>query len=158
MKPQSMQDHVIRPTLMYLGNYSSAAAQLVLATMAQETHVLEGFGVQQEGGGPAMGASQIEPATEADVLNRISTGQRLLLKQLTLQETGELENLHGNLFYQAALTRLKYWLVPKALPDFGDIEGMWLYYKKYWNSMKGAATQNQFEANWAAYVRGVKFK
>lgn len=157
MRPQSLQDYIIKPTLMYLGNYSSAASQLILATAAQETHCLEGFGVQQDGG-PAMGLTQVEPATEQDVLNRISKGQRLLLEKLTLQETTEIENMHGNLYYQVALTRLKYWLVPAALPAFNDIEGMWLYYKKHWNSSMGAATHNMFVANWAAYVASVRFR
>jgi len=39
------------------------------------------------------------------------------------------------------------------LPDHNDLEGMWKFYKRFYNSYLGAAIKEQFYANYKKYVK-----
>lgn len=146
MNPQQLVRYVIRPALFVMGgDYASdAAVILLLATAAQETRCGE---YVHQVNGPALGIYQMEPATFTDTLTR-SAGR---------VPTGR--NLPGRLVYDlryaTEVARLKYWLDPEALPEAEDMDGMWRYYKRDWNSAAGAATEYQFRARWQHYVRPV---
>jgi hypothetical protein len=58
-----------------------------------------------------------------------------------------------NLKYATAMARIHYLRISEPLPQFNDIEGMWNYYKQYYNTPKGAATRDQFMGNYAKYVK-----
>lgn len=40
-----------------------------------------------------------------------------------------------------------YLLIPKPLPNKDDLDGLWEYYKKYYNTTKGKATKEEFMKN-----------
>lgn len=164
MNPQVLHDYIIFPVCAAMTNYgdfnynTSAARQLLLATFAQESHCGDYL---KQVKGPALGMPQMEPATIADLYTNFATGAKkeLLYKFLSLAEVQypNLIGMVGNLNYATALARMNYRRFPGALPLFGDKEGMWKYYKKYWNSVLGAATQEDFDTNWARYVKDVDF-
>lgn len=162
MRPQIMHDYIIYPTLAYMGaKYNTQAArQLLLATAAQESRVGEFF--KQIGAGPALGVFQMEPPTVDDLYKNFLKPQKL--EPLVLQfaspaavESPELISLLGETFYATALARMNYWRRKEAHPAYDDFAGMWAYYKKYWNSHLGAATEAEFKANWNKFVKGVDF-
>ena len=160
MNPQIFHDYIIFPTLQRMGaEYNSMAVrQLLLATAAQESHVGD-YLVQV--GGPALSPYQMEPATLKDLHENYLKPKGLLplVQQFTSPAAlaaPELFSTVGELFYATALARMNYRRKPGALPAFDDFKAMWAYYKKYWNSILGAATEAEFAANWKKYVAGVK--
>lgn len=164
MDSQVFHDYIMFPTLAAMSKYGNfnyntdAARQLMLATAAQESHV--GTYLKQVKG-PALGPYQMEPATILDLYKNFATGDRreLLHKFASVAELEEapLIAVIGNLHYATALARMNYRRFPTALPVFGDQDGMWKYYKKYWNSVAGAATEEDFDMNWKRFVKGVDF-
>ncbi len=58
------------------------------------------------------------------------------------------ENRHlelaGNLNYAVAMCRLRYWVVPKPLPDKDDLMGIAEYWKIYYNTVHGKGTVKKF--------------
>lgn len=164
MNPQVLHDYIIFPTLEAMKAYdgfdynTQSARQLLLATMGQESHCCDYI---KQVKGPALGPYQMEPATIADLYLNFATGAKkeLLYKFLSLAELQypNLIGTVGNLHYATALARMNYRRFPGALPAFGDRSAMWTYYKKFWNSVVGAATEEDFNVNWERYVKGVDF-
>lgn len=162
MRPQILHDYIIFPTLARMGEKynSQAARQLLLATSGQESRCGDYF--KQLGAGPALGIYQMEPPTVDDLYVNYLAPQKLepLVLQFASQagqESPELVSLLGETFYATALARMNYWRRKEAHPKFNDFNGMWAYYKKYWNSHLGAATEAEFKANWNKFVVGVDF-
>jgi len=122
---------------------------LLLATAAQESHL--GHYLHQEGGGPARGIYQIEPATYGWLLKEIRQRSAVLAHMVDeLRPSLVPTTLEGSLHYATAICRLRYWIVPEALPG-PTFEAIWRYYKKHWNSDLGAATRRQFLSNYRAF-------
>lgn len=157
MNPQILHDYIIFPTLQQLGGsyQSQAARQLILATSAQESRC--GDYLKQMGNGPALGLYQMEPATANDLIDGWlkPTKRWDTVKQFASQagmDQPYLISMVGELFYATAMARMKYFRASGPLPAYNDFEGMWAYYKKWWNSTLGAATKDQFKAAWDKYV------
>lgn len=162
MKPQTLHDYIIFPTLNFMGpTYNTPAIrQLLLATCAQESHCGQYL---KQIKGPALGLYQMEPATVKDLYTNFvaydKERQRVLEQFISpaAAVAPQLISLVGELFYATALARMNYRRVKEAVPAFNSFPAMWAYYKKYWNSTLGAATEREFQANWNAYVREVDF-
>jgi hypothetical protein len=132
--------YVIRPTLTEAGQLigkkcnSRAARQLLLVTACVESHC--GHYLRQIRG-PAVGIYQMEPAT---------------YRWLTSTQVGPhlppLARITSCLHCATLACRLRYWLVPHPLPAADDRDGLWHYYKKFWNSTAGATTKTQFGWAW----------
>lgn len=157
MHPHELLDHIIRPTLKQLDENtpehrnrfgSPAAQQLLLATAAQESRCGE---YVQQIKGPAVGIYQMEPDTIQDLYdNYLKHRINLLPAYYRFQISGLGVNfqLHSNMAFATALARLQYFRFPEPLPELNDRQGMWLYYKTWWNTAEGAATEAQFSDNW----------
>lgn len=106
--------------------------------------------------GPALGVYQIEPDTYDGVINYIQTRQALrqnILKACNFDVfPPPIQELITNLKYATIIARVHYSQFQEALPNANDMEGMWNYYKKYWNTSGGKATQNEFYANVKAFL------
>ena len=105
--------------------------------------------------GPALGPFQLEPATHEDIWANYlahNPGLSSLVTALSIPAAHvELENeLMGNLWYAAAMCRVFYRRVPEALPAAGDLAGQAAYYKLHYNTPAGAATTDEYIANWRA--------
>lgn len=157
--------YVVRPTLAALavaapGIDGPVAEALLLGTAAQES----GFRRLRQQGGPALGLWQMEPATEADL-------RRWLWHHPTLGAVDLIVTIEGladqrlcwDLRYACAMARLLYWRVPEPLPPPPVLSGiiapgmgmalaLWPYYKKWYNSENGAATEKEFISNYLALV------
>ena len=144
MDIRQFRDYIVVPALNHINLYSLKAEQIVMATAMAESNL---FFVQQVGRGPARSFFQMEPATHDDIWkNYLSRRPQLLndLKGLTMRDMDLHEQLHGNLFYGAAMCRIFYLRFKKPLPEENDWRGMAEYWKKYYNTHLGAGTVDGF--------------
>ena len=142
--PGQFLRHIIRPTLTSMGMHSEPAERLLLCTALVESNL---EWLRQHGGGPALGVYQIEPATARDVFYRY-LGPREALKAkiepfMTLQPVNE--QLVTNLAFATAMARVRYWMMPEALPGADDGEGLAAYWKRHYNTALGAGQPLKFE-------------
>ena len=151
MNAQQLLNHIIKPTLGYMGgNYDSKNAQmLLLATAAIESKC--GHYIKQVNG-PALGIWQMEPATHDDIILNCDA-----LKSSAYQD--RIDDLIVNLkngtdyelispAYACAMARLKYSMDSELLPKFNDREAIYKYYKRIYNTELGASTWLKFAAAW----------
>lgn len=169
MDAQQFYNFVLQPTLKQMGKqYATKSSQvLMLVTAQHESHC--GHYIQQVGGGPAVGPYQTEPDSIADLhANLLAFKDKLasLVARFRAQEVPEAEDVQTNLKYATAVARMMYYRHEEKLPKFDDFDGMWSYYKRYWNGGRlvdgklvggGKATRAQFLAAWNASVAKVEF-
>lgn len=167
MHPQHLHDHIIGPALDTMqSQFNTAAARMLLmATTAQESHC--GKYVRPTGDGPAYGIYQMKQIIHDRLWRNVletsthlkMTVQRVMIKGYPAypQHTFEMSQMCSNLAYQTVIARLQYFRFPEALPEFNDFEGMWQYYRKYWNPAFCMATRKEFARNWNIMVRVVDF-
>ncbi len=144
MNIKQFRDYIVAPALNHINLHSLAAEQLVMATAMAESNICF---VHQVGGGPARSFFQMEPVTHDDIWARyLSRKPHLLgdLKGLIMRDMDLHEQLHGNLFYGAAMCRIFYLRFRKPLPEVDDWYGMAEYWKKYYNTRLGAGTVEGF--------------
>lgn len=147
MRAQDLIEHVIRPTLEYMGMYSEAAENLLIGTAMQESRLKYLHQVS----GPAIGLWQMEPATHDDLYTNF-IDYKGALKALVRSLAGskyantkiDPDEMHGNLYYACAMARLQYYRQKEPLPYAEDIHALSRYYKKYYNTPLGKATLEQF--------------
>lgn len=146
MDPYQFREYIVVPACKGLGpKYASKAAiRLLMATAAQETHLAQY--VRQMNHGKGRGPFQMEPATLDDLYTNGLDGRVSLLPPKSAAR------LVYDLRYATKVARLQYYRFPEQLPLPGDVDGMFTYYKKHWNSKAGAATHNKFVTNWKKYV------
>lgn len=143
---------LIQSTLTPIGLYSRDAEELLMATAANESHLGE---YRRQIGGPAIGIFQEEPEDFRDLHeNFLAYREPLLHKIDGLSVTCTVEDLENNDRYAIAICRAHYLRAAFAIPDAGDLEAIWQYYRLHYNSLEGAATQENFMACYFRYVRG----
>lgn len=157
MDAQQLHDHIIKPTLEYMGgNYDSKNARmLLLATAAIESKC--GYYIKQVGG-IALGIWQMEPATHKDIYRECDA-----LKTVGIVETKTYDLLQSlkisaympgksamiaSPMYACAMARLKYSMDIEQLPDYDDINAIYRYYKRIYNTEAGASTMKKFVDAW----------
>lgn len=136
---------VVRPALQRLAMYTAAAEYLVLGTALKESDGLRAL--TQYGGGPGIGMFQMEPATYDSLWKHSIPGVKGLDAKLM-----QMASFHGydslppaaemayNLAYAAAMCRVRYYIVPTALPRENDPYAMAQYWKQHYNSALGKGT------------------
>jgi len=129
---------LIERTLKEFNLYSESATQLLLGTAAQESQfgtylrqITKHFNPDVH----AMGVFQIEKNTfnwlrETYIKKDIQNLSDFL-------KSKEHKELEYNLRLSIIIARLRYYIVPEALPNAEDIEGLANYWKKYYNTVKG---------------------
>lgn len=149
---QQLRDYVIIPACSEVdGLYSLSAEILLLATCAHESRM--GHFLAQSPVGPALGIFQMEPATWRDNWSWLK--RRLHLKEAAIRFGGAepcAEDMVYNLRFAAFMARIHYWRRPQSLPSPEDVDGMWLYYKRYYNTILGAAREEDFMAAFNRHV------
>lgn len=136
-----LNEVVVQPVLAAFGPlYStSAAAILMLGTAIHESE--DGEYLAQTGGGPALGAWQMEPFTHDDCWQNFLQYQPALaaaVRQFQVPNAGA-KQMAWNLGYACAMARVKYIRAQPPLPAADDFDGMAAYYKQNYNSELGAA-------------------
>lgn len=144
---------IIRPVLRDLGLGGVYAEALVLGTACQESHC--GLWLVQLGQGPARGIYQMEPRTHDDLWDRYLIDRPDLAKKVSRWRiqygngTGA-EELVGNLYYATAMCRIFYLRVAEPIPE--TLPGQARYYKTYYNTPAGAATEAQYIDAWRQFA------
>jgi hypothetical protein len=153
LKPDELRT-LIQDTLKPVQLYSPAAEELLLATAAQESHLGE---YRRQIGGPALGIFQMEPATFQDIwANYLKYKPALESDVCALASTQPPRPVEmvTNDGFAVLLARIHYLRAPEALPAAGNLCDLWTLYKLRWNTPLGAATKDQFFANYRKYVDG----
>ena len=153
---KQLRYEIIRPVLKHLDPeipYSMAAENLLMGTCAQESKM--GTFLVQLDGGPAMGIFQMEPATHHDIYaNYLYYHEGISDKIMDYNMMNGADNpklLINDLAYAAAMCRVHYYRVPKALPA-DNVEELANYYKLFYNTPEGKATVQQFIDNYHRFV------
>lgn len=140
-------------------SFSLEAVQLILGTIAQES----AFGKYREqlGGGPAKGIVQMEGATALDIFENYLNYRKDIKDAVLSLTTNDIvpsnkKSLERHLKYQdefaIAMCRIHYLRAPAKLPSYDDVEGFAEYWKKYYNTEKGAGTTEEFVKNYNRYI------
>lgn len=156
MNAEHLLKYAIRPALKILDAYnpkmnSKAAEELLLGTAIQESAL--SF-LRQHRDGPARGFWQIEPATADDIHNNFIDSRKSLrdiLDDVLADKPDPITQLQTNLIYSCIMARLKYWRVPAAMPNSGDLNGQAAYWKKYYNTAGGKGKEEEYIAAWKRY-------
>lgn len=138
---------MIKDTLFPLNLYSVDAEELLMATCAQES-LLGTY--RHQVNGPAIGIFQDEPGDFNDLWQNYLRGTALGDQVAALASTQPPRpiEMQNNDPFAIAICRVHYRRVPHPLPSATDLAGLWHYYKTYYNSVLGAATQEQFYRNY----------
>ena len=147
-----VRDKIIQPALVAINNYSLAAKQLVLAvgqgeSLYKNTRQIASYGPPIIYG-PARSYFQMEKATHDDLWKNYlgyPKRQTLLdgLRKIS-DHPGDVEELVNNQVYAAAMCRIFFLRVPAALPAANDWTGIAEYWKKFYNTIHGKGTVNEF--------------
>lgn len=137
---------VVIPALQLLAPagipYTKTAHDLLMGTAAQES--LMGLYLVQQSG-PGVGLWMATPSLVPVVLGQLNASQRAAIAKI-----GDATNagqLVTNLTLAAMVARAWYWVLPDALPA-DTVSGLWMYYKRFYNTLAGAATETQWNTNW----------
>ncbi len=122
---------------------SDAAINLLMGTVAQESKFGEYI---RQIRGPALGVFQMEPDTFDWLRDKYS------IKYPAVLQGRMVEELEWDLFLSILTARLRYRVVPEALPSSSNVLALALYWKQHYNTPIGAGTVEQFEKNYARYV------
>jgi hypothetical protein len=122
---------------------SDSAVNLLLGTAAQESAF--GTYLRQLGGGPALGAFQMEPRTFLWLKDKFENRYSVVNERLPSE-------LEWDLRLAIIMARLRYRVIPEPLPSPTDINGLARYYKSHYNSIHGRATVEAFVRNYHHYV------
>jgi hypothetical protein len=143
---------VIRPACEAIDLWSPAAEELLLGTACQESKC--GTFLKQLGSGPALGIFQMEPATYWDIWDNFIRHRQPLLDAMS-EKFGaacDPEDMIFNLRYAAAMARIHYYRVKDPLPAAGDLVAQAAYWKRFYNTPKGAGTEAEYIANYRRFA------
>lgn len=147
---RQFEKHILRPTLEELGMVSEDAVQLMIGTALQESQFEY---LVQLGPGPAVGFFQMEPATAEDIVYRYVQNKdhhfrdkvqaaSMLSAPWNFSPAALRLHLMTNLRLQVVLARLKYYMVPEAIPS--TLNGQAKYWKQYYNTPQGGGTSDEY--------------
>lgn len=151
LDPKQLRDLVVVPVIKQLDLPSDAptkgeaAVELLMGTAMQESKLQ----YIAQFAGPALGICQMEPATFDWLASWLNPRPELLAKVMaySIGSNPRATQLAGNLYLSFAMARIRYYVVPEALPAKGDAMAQARYYKQYYNTPAGAATVEQYLAN-----------
>ena len=147
MDAGELKRNVIVPTLKHLKMYSESAANLLVGTAAQESHLGRWF---KQVNGPALGIFQLEPDSINDVYKNYLFFRpllRLKIDSLKMPGMSREQNAVMNLAYATAIARLIYYRAPEALPAADGIANLAYYWKEYFNTHLGKGSMSEFMHN-----------
>ncbi len=137
---EQLRELIIKPALSKLNMYSDKAVELLIFTCAVESN---GGTYLKQLKGPALGIYQMEPTTYNDIWqnyirNRVDISLQLSNQFNAYRMQSETRMIY-DLYYATAMARIFYRRIQEDTPEKEDIDGIWAYYKKYWNTELGKA-------------------
>lgn len=150
-----LRDLVIIPALSDLQMYSDDARELLVFTCATES--LGGTFLKQKKG-PAVGIMQMEPNTYTDIWVNFLFKNPSMLSIMGLKfdcpRMPQPERMIYDLRFAVAMARIHYRRVKEQLPDHTDIDAIWEYYKKYYNTPLGKAKKDVSIKHYESFIKG----
>lgn len=150
MNVHQFKKEIVVKVLKYLNMHSDDAVRLLMGTYYQESSC--GEYIVQLGEGPAKGPFQVEPATALDNFEnflKYRPALKELVMDLYIEGMSFEDNLTGNLYFNTAMARIKYYRDSKPIPS--DLQGVAEYWKRVYNSENGAGTVEEFIENYHRY-------
>lgn len=146
---------IVKPVLKDLVLDSDSAEELLVFTCANES---KGGTYLHQVNGPALGIYQMEPETYNDIWkNFINKSPRLcmiLVSNFGCSYQAQPERMVWDLHFATVLARLHYARVSEPLPKANDLNSIWEYYKKYYNTPKGSAQKDSALENYHRFLSG----
>lgn len=150
---RQLKELVIEPALQDIGMLSDEATYLLLFTCAVESN---GGTYLKQIKGPALGIYQMEPATYNDIWhNYIVFKQQLSLMlghNFNAFRIPSEDRLIYDLRFASAMARIHYVRVKEALPGATNVEAIYDYYKKYYNTGLGKADKEKCLMAYKAFI------
>lgn len=147
---------IIKPAMVDLMMYSHDAEELLVFTCATES---DGGTFIHQINGPALGIYQMEPVTHNDIWhNYIKHNPKLMMLLSTNFNIADIpseERLVYDLRYATAMARIFYARIHETLPDKNNVMAIWAYYKKYYNTAKGAAKENEAYKKYGSFIQNM---
>ena len=144
MNVDQFRIYIVRDALKAAGWWSQAIENLIVATGIVESGLDK---LVQDGCAVAKGVFQIEGRTYTDVIDYIkrdSEKVKAILSACNMQELpDDAESVIWNLRYAVLITRMFYYRIPEILPKSDEFKELYNYYKRYYNSAAGAATEDR---------------
>ena len=135
--------NIVNTALTRIGYYTLDAEILILTTGLAESGLIHR---KQIGGGPALGLFQMEVATHNDIWENFLKYRIALIYKLEslLHRDDKIYELQYNDLYAAAMCRIHYLRVKDPIPSHDDKYALGEYWKKYYNTEKGAGSVEKF--------------
>lgn len=140
LNSNQFRELIIKPSLNDLRLWSESAEELLVFTCAVES---DGGTYLKQLNGPALGIYQMEPETYNDIwsnyIGKNSGLVMMLMHNFDVRNMPSEDRLVYDLKYATAMSRIFYKRIPQLLPSADDINGIWEYYKHYYNTPKGSS-------------------
>jgi len=144
LSTKQLHQYIVKPALeeINLGWYSKDAVMLLLFTAQVES----GLKYLHQVKGPALGLWQMEKATHDDLHNNfLTTGMKSEIKTYCNMDLDPVaDDMVNNLSYACLMARAHYRRFAEPLPSYKMPVKMFKYYKKYYNTQRGATTLKKF--------------
>ena len=151
---KQFRELIVQSSLNDLLMYSADAEELMVFTCAVESN---GGTYIHQVGGPALGIYQMEPVTHNDIWQNYimphGSLAMMMFHNFKISSMPSEEMLIYDLRYATAMTRIFYRRIAEALPSCDDVDGIWDYYKTYYNTEKGAATKDDSISRYRDFVQ-----
>ena len=151
---KQFRELIIKPSLNAIQAWSQDAEELLVFTCAVES--LGGTYIHQVNG-PALGIYQMEPDTHNDIWENYIKGNAPLLIMIstnlfnTMQR--DADRMIYDLQYATVMARIHYMRVKEKLPSSENVEDIWAYYKKYYNTEHGKSQENIAISKYHTFTR-----
>jgi len=146
--------HIIIPALSKLQMYSKDAEELLVFTCATESN---GGSLLVQVQGPALGIFQMEPVTYADIWNNYIFNRSSLLTLISINfAASNIPNatrMVYDLQFATVMARIHYRRFAAELPKSDDVDGIWDYYKKYFNTPLGKSEKDKSIADYKRFLK-----
>lgn len=142
MDVEAFRVDLVRPALKVAGLWSEAAENLLVGTALVESGLKH---VVQIKSGAALSFMQIEKPTYLDCIRYLKRPDKRNLKEAVLSACfidvfPSHDAIIWNLRLAILMARIKYWMIPKKLPEPDDSAELCNYYLDYYNTHFGKST------------------
>jgi hypothetical protein len=145
---------IIEPVLSKLKVYSKAAEEILVFTCAAES--LGGTFLTQIKG-PALGIFNMEPNNYTDIWINYIRGRNQLATLMALHfgcnRIPDIDRMIYDLHFATAMARIHYIRVKENIPEPGNVDAIWDYYKKHYNTEQGKAKKEDAVKRYQAFIR-----
>jgi len=143
-RPNQLHEMIEDVAGLFPGSNFSDTVKLLTETCMQETKL--GTYRDPSADGAGRGVSQFDKIAVGDTINRSARHHQAIIAEFGI-DLAQVD--HNDLDFSpllcVVLMRLKYMLVPSALPS--TTEGRAAYWKRYYNTVAGKGTESEYMAN-----------